>query len=181
VEMAIMRDDVRRAGEAGADGVVFGLLRPDGAIDLERTGELVELAGPMSTTFHRAFDMTADPLAALESLVELGLDRVLTSGQRPSAPEGADLLARLVERAGDRLVVMPAVGIDAANIAGLIRKTGASEYHVLAQRRVPSRMAFRNEAVFMGTEPDASEYETWRTDAAAIRAICEAAATCRKA
>ncbi len=176
VELDIMRSDVLRAGEAGADGVVFGILRPDGTIDLEHTGQLVELAGPMSTTFHRAFDMTADPYAALENLVELGVDRVLTSGQRPSAMEGADLLARLVKRAGDRLVVMPGVGIDAANIAELIQRTGALEYHVLARKRVSSLMAYRNPAVFMGTDPDSSEYVTSLTDVEGLRAICAAAA-----
>lgn len=176
VELDIMRGDVLRAGEAGADGVVFGILRSDGTIDMEQTGKLVELAGPMSTTFHRAFDMTADPYAALETLVALGIDRVLTSGQRPSAMEGADLLARLVGQAGGRLVVMPGVGIDAANIAGLIRRTGAPEYHVLAQKCIPSLMAFRNPTVFMGPDPDSSEYETHLADAEGIRAICAAAA-----
>ena len=175
VEMDIMRADVLRAGEVGADGVVFGILRPDGAIDLEHTGKLAELARPMSTTFHRAFDMADDPYAALENLMALGIDRVLTSGQRPSALQGVDLIARLVKRAGDRLVVMPGVGIDAANIAELIRKTGALEYHVLAQKRVPSPMTFRNPAVFMGADPDSAEYETWLTDAEGIRAICSVA------
>jgi copper homeostasis protein len=135
----------------------------------------MELAGDLSVTFHRAFDMTRDPMRALETLVDLGVGRVLSSGQRPSAIAGSELLARLVERAGDRIVVMPGVGIDAGNIAGLIRATGAREYHVYAPSRVPSAMRYRNEKVFMGSSPDHSEYEVEVTDSAAIQAICTAA------
>ena len=177
LELEIMKADLLVAKGLGADGVVFGILHTDGTIDVERSRELVELARPMSTTFHRAFDMTADPCAALEDLVRVGVDRVLTSGQRPSAMAGIELLARLVERAGDRIVVMPGVGIDASCIAELAAGTGAVEFHVLAQKSVQSSMVFRNDEVFMGSTPDLPEYEVFLTDADRIRAICTAVST----
>ncbi len=112
----------------------------------------------MSVTFHRAFDMTADPFAALEDLVALGVDRVLTSGQQSSAVAGADLIAELVRRAGDQIIIMPGVGIDETNIAGLISQTRAAEFHVLAERQVSSPMEFRNDEAFMGSDRRLSEY-----------------------
>ena len=175
LEFEIMKADVAAAREAGAHGVVFGILRADGAVNLEQVRELVHLAGPMKTTFHRAFDMCAEPFAALEDLVSLGIDRILTSGRRPSAMEGAELLARLVETARGRIVVMPGVGIDAGNIATLIRRTGAGDYHVLAERSVESGMVFRNPDVFMGSDPEQPEFVRPVTDSGRIRAIVEAA------
>ena len=174
LELEIMKADVEAAKTAGADGVVFGVLEADGAVNVEQSRQLVELAGPMKTTFHRAFDMCADPFAALESLVDLGVDRILTSGQRPSAMKGADLIGRLVEVACDRIIVMPGVGIDLRNIAKLIEMTGASEYHVLAERALSSGMVFRNPDVFMGSDPALPEFERPVCDREAIRAIVEA-------
>lgn len=174
LELDIMKRDVTAARNAGADGVVFGILKVDGSVNVEQTRQLVELAGPMSTTFHRAFDMCAGPFVAIEELIEIGIDRVLTSGQRPSAMAGAELIGQLVEAARDRIIVMPGVGIDATNIADLIRLTGAREFHVLAERRVDSGMAFQNPAVFMGTDPDQPEFVRPVTDRVAIRAIVDA-------
>ncbi len=179
LELEIMKADVVAARAAGADGVVFGMLRTDGAVNVEQTRELVELAGPMSTTFHRAFDMCADPVVALAELIALGIDRVLTSGQRPSAMEGAARLKELVDTARGRIVVMPGVGIDASNIADLIRRTGAGEYHVLAERRVVSGMVFQNPSVFMGSDPEQPEFERPVTDSEAIRATVEEASRAR--
>ena len=176
LEFEIMRTDVSRAKAAGADGVVFGILNSDGAIDMDRCGELTKLARTMGTTFHRAFDMTVDPFAALEDLIRLRIGRVLTSGQRPTALEGMELLARLVHAARARITIMPGVGIDETNISKLIRTTGAREYHVLAQRPSPSGMAFRNDQVFMGGDPEMSEYETLITDRVRLQAVCAAAA-----
>ena len=175
LEFDIMRADVAAARAAGADGVVFGLLRADGSVDVEQTRQLVDLAGPMSTTFHRAFDMCADPFAALEDLIALGIDRILTSGQRPSAMEGAPLIGKLVDAARARIVVMPGVGIDETNIGRLIDLTGVHELHVLAERPVDSDMEFRNPSVFMGTDPDQPEFERPVCDREAIRAIVDAA------
>jgi len=179
LELEIMKADVVAARAAGANGVVFGMLSPDGAVNVEQTRQLVDLAGPLSTTFHRAFDMCADPFAALEVLISLGIDRVLTSGQRASAAEGSALIAELVDSARGRIIVMPGVGIDAANIADLIRLTGAREYHVLAEHPVDSEMDFQNPHVFMGSDPAHPEFERPVTDSEAIRSIVEAASRAR--
>jgi len=179
LELDIMKADILAARAAGADGVVFGMLDPDGAVDVEQSRQLVELAGPMSTTFHRAFDMCADPLAALEDLISLDIDRVLTSGQRPSAMEGAKLIRELVDAARQRIIVMPGVGIDASNIAQLIGLTGALEYHVLAECRVDSDMVFRNPQVFMGSDPEQPEFEHPVCDSKAMRAIVDEASQAR--
>ncbi|MFO1060397.1 MAG: copper homeostasis protein CutC [Dongiaceae bacterium] len=113
-EFAVMETDVDTAREEGADGVVIGLLQPDGTIDAARSRALIERARPLSVTFHRAFDMTPEPFAALETLIGLGVDRVLTTGQEVSALEGLPLIVELVRRAGDRIIVMPG-GITARN------------------------------------------------------------------
>ena len=175
IEFETMKSDIIRARELGVDGVVFGFLDADGSVNKEQTQEMVELAGPMSTTFHRAFDMTADPFEALEDLVHLGVDRILTSGLRPSAVEGIELITRLVEKAANRIVVMPGVGVGRTNIEKLVKTTKAREFHVSSKKRVASLMRYKNEKVFMGSTPDPSEYETVVTDHEDIRAICEAA------
>jgi copper homeostasis protein len=172
LDFEIMKREIILCREMKADGVVFGILLPNGVIDVQRMAELIALAGPMSTTFHRAFDMTNDPMRALDDLITLGIDRVLTSGQRPSAMEGLDLIASLVRDAGDKIVIMPGVDINPDNVGELVRRTGASEFHVLAQKSCPSQMEFKNEAVFMGTEPDDNEYKVQVTDCKQIQLIC---------
>ena len=174
LEMEIMRHDLLQAWSMGVDGVAFGMLHPDGLIHREQVASLVDLAGRMSTTFHRAFDMCADPHRALEDLIELGVDRVLSSGQHASALEGAELLGELVEQARGRIIVMPGVGIDANNVAEVLRRTRATELHVYTETRRPSAMEHRNPAVFMGTDPDLDEHEVRLTDAQALAAIVEA-------
>lgn len=175
IEFEIMKYDVSIVKRLGADGIVIGILNTDGTIDIDRTQELVDLAWPMNVTFHRAFDMTADPFQAMETLIKLGIDRILTSGQRPSALAGIELISQLVQNAKDRIIIMPGVDIDETNIRELITKTGATEYHVLAQKRIESPMIFRNHKVFMGSNPDLPEYETFLTDSERISAICREA------
>lgn len=174
LEYDMMVHDIKVCKETGVDGVVIGILTIDGSVDLERSRYLVELARPMSVTFHRAFDMTADPFMALEDLKRLGVNRVLTSGQRPSAMEGRSLLKELVTAAGDDIIIMPGVGIDAANIRQLADETRAREFHVLAERTVHSQMQYKNPHVFMGSDPDLPEYSRPVTDWQQIRAICDA-------
>ncbi len=149
-ELAAMRLDVRIAKETGANGVVFGVLTPDGDVDVDRTRCLIEEARPLAVTFHRAFDMTRDPFAALDTLIGLGVDRVLTSGQEPSVLEGVDLLARLVERAAGRIIVMPGGGITERNVARIRAALPVPEMHFAGGEPVESRMRFRNPRVFMG-------------------------------
>ena len=169
-ELAGMRADVRAYREAGVDGVVFGLLHPDGTIDEARTAELIALARPCSVTFHRAFDRVRDPVAALDALIGLGVDRVLTSGLAPTAHEGAPLLRRLVDRAAGRIVILPAVGIRADNVAALVAATGVREVHATASATTESPMTYRNPEVYMGA-PGLEEYVRDVTDERAVRAM----------
>ena len=171
LEVEAMRHDIGVAKDLGADGVVFGLLSPDGTVDRDLTAGLIAAARPLSVTFHRAFDMTVDPFDALETLVELGVDRVLTSGQEGSALEGLELLAELIERAGERIVVMPGCGITPRNLPRLLRATGAREVHVVGTEATESPMQFRNPRCFMGTSLHTPEYHRQVTTAERIRAF----------
>lgn len=174
VELDVMERDIHVARDLGADGVVFGVLSPDGRVDEDATARLVAAAGSLSTTFHRAFDVARDPVEALDTLVQAGIDRVLTSGQAPSVVDGLDTLRLLREHAAGRIVVMPGCGIVPGNVARVVGETGASEIHVVGTKTVESPMVHRNPRVFMGTDEEASEYVRTVTDAAAIRALVAA-------
>lgn len=169
-EFGIMKHDIGVARELGADGVVFGILNADGSIDTVRMKTLIELARPMGVTCHRAFDMTNDPFTALEDLILLGVDRILTSGQRPTAPEGADLIRNLIVRAAGRIIIMPGSGVKEHNIIELARNTGATEFHIHLEKQEPSRMVFRQTSVYMG-KPGQSEFEHVLTDWQRIRTV----------
>jgi len=171
VEFEIMKLDIEMAKKLGADGVVIGILNPDGTIDRARTRELVELARPMNVTFHRAFDMARDPYQALADLVELGVDRVLTSGQEITAFEGLDLLASLVQQAGERIVVMPGGGIHERNIQRIVEQSGAREVHAAAPITIASAMEYRNPNCFMGGELRPPEFALEVTDPNRVRAM----------
>ncbi len=170
-EHQVMLEDVDTAKKLGADGVVVGILTASGEVDLSRTRELVERARPMSVTFHRAFDMTRDPFAALEALVGLGIDRVLTSGQEESAMEGLDLLRDLVSRASDRIVVMVCGNLTEKNIGRIAKETKAKELHVTGFVGVESGMTFRNPRVYMGGLLRPPEYTRSVTAAERISAL----------
>jgi copper homeostasis protein len=175
LEFDVMRLDVELARRLGANGVVFGILLPDGSVDTEHTGELIQLARPLSVTFHRAFDMTRDPYAALETLIGLGVDRILTSGQENSVLEGLDLIADLVQQAGDRIIIMPGAGITERNIAKIVAQSRAKEVHIYAPTTAESRMAFRNVRCFMGGELRPPEFALTVTDPDRIRTFLQAA------
>jgi copper homeostasis protein len=170
VEFAVMRHDVAQAKQLGADGVVIGILTSDGDIDVERTRALIELARPLSVTFHRAFDMARDPYRALEDLIGLGIDRILTSGQEPSVLEGLDLIAELVQLAGDRVIIMPGGGTE-RNIGKVVARSGVRELHVTGTTSVESPMRFRNARIFMGGELRPPEYTRATTDPEKISAL----------
>jgi copper homeostasis protein len=167
-EFAVMEADVRRARELGADGVVFGVLNRDGTVDRDRNARLRELAGPLNTTFHRAFDVTPDPFAALEEIRQLGIGRILTSGQAPNVWEGLDLIRALLGAAGEDLVIMPGAGLRPETIGAFREKSGAREFHMLIDREVPSRATFRRE-IPMGGGLLPPEYALRMTDAAGVR------------
>jgi copper homeostasis protein len=122
-------DDATLALEHGADGIAFGLLHSDRTIDAARTKQLLRLTTHRQSVFHRAFDLTPDPFAALETLIDLGVTRILTSGQQPAAPQGAALIAQLIDRAAGRIEILPASGIRPENAAALIAQTGATQLH----------------------------------------------------
>lgn len=135
-EVAIMLDDIRFCREAGANGVVVGALDANGQLDLDALSAFKSAAGEMELVCHRAFDFTPDPFAALEQLIELGFARVLSSGQADNAFSGRVMLGKLVDAAAGRISIMPGSGIDASNIAEIVRETGASEFHFTGKRKV---------------------------------------------
>lgn len=175
LEFQTMLEDVAECREIGVAGVVFGCLTAEGAYDEKRMKALREAAGPLSTTSHRAFDMTRDPEEAIEALVRCGIDRVLTSGQRDTALEGIDILARTVKAAAGRIKIMVCGGLDASNIAEVLQRSGADEAHFAALTTVPSHMGYRNPNVGMGGTAIEREFELTLTDVGAVRNTIAAA------
>lgn len=167
--------DVSMLKDLGVKGVVIGCLTADGKIDEVRMAELVAAARPMSVTCHRAFDMTVDPVEALEALIRCGIDRVLTSGQRNTGIEGIPVLKAAVEQAKGRIIIMGCGELDAGNIAQVRDATGLTELHFAALRTEPSGMAYRNPHVGMGGTDLDREYQNTVTDGAAVAATIQAA------
>jgi copper homeostasis protein len=168
-----MKLDIELWKQVGTDGVVIGLLHPDGTVDAVRTRALIELARPLSVTFHRAFDVSRDPFAALETLIELGADRVLTTGQEASPLEGLELIAELVRRAGDRIIIMPG-GVSERTVGRIVAGCGAREVHGYLPVTVEGRMIHRNTRVFMGGELRPPEYALTSVDAGRVAALTRA-------
>jgi copper homeostasis protein len=169
MEFEIMKSDIHFCGKTGCDGVVIGILNPDGTVDKVRNAELIQIAHQykMGVTFHRAFDRCVDLFDAMETIIELGCERILTSGGYDSAIEGAEVIRRLIEKADDRIIIMPGAGITPENISELIEKTEARELHGTFRNRYPSRMQFRN--VKLNRQND--EYELLLTDTEKIKRI----------
>jgi copper homeostasis protein len=143
-EFEIMMNDVALCRQIGCDGVVIGMLNPDATIDKKRCGKLVQLAYPLGVTFHRAFDYLRNPQQGLEDIIEIGCERILTSGQQPTAMEGWELIAQLIQQAADRITIMPGSGIRSYNIIELEQKTKAEEFHSSARTQSNSEMHFVN-------------------------------------
>lgn len=167
-EFEEMRSAVRMFRELGAEGAVFGVLKPDGRLDTARMALLKEAAGDMSVTLHRAFDVCSDPFDTLEEAVELGINTILTSGQKDTCTEGADLLRKLAEQSAGRIVIQAGSGVNADVIRNLYRRTEIRAYHMSGKVTLDSAMTYRKEGVHMGL-PSLSEYEIWRTDEKKIR------------
>lgn len=174
-EYRSMLADVIALRDLGVAGVVFGCLNADGTIDEQRMAELTEAAGPLAVTCHRAFDMTRDPIEALETLIRCKVGRVLTSGQRDTAVEGKSLLADLVQQAGDRIIILGCGALDLRNIAEVRKTTGLSEMHFAALKDVPSAMNYRNPHVGMGGSDLDREYRNTLTDTDLVAATIAAA------
>ncbi len=141
-EFEIMKNDIKMCKELGCEGIVIGLLNMDGTIDMTRTSELIEIAYPLEVTFHRAFDRCKDPFAALEELIEIGCQRILTSGQKPTVSEGVELIAELNKKADDRIIILPGSGVRKDNIKMLAEKTGCIEFHSSLRGKAKSPMQF---------------------------------------
>jgi copper homeostasis protein len=173
-EFEVMAEDVRTAKNLGANGVVIGCLTAAGDIDLERTRALIDLARPLNVTFHRAFDMCRDPKRALEDLIGLGVDRVLTSGQEATCLEGQDLIAELHRQAAGRIIILPGGGLTPRNIKRVVDATGVTEVHLSARATVQSAMLFRNHRCFMGGALRPPEFNWKATDETSVRAVVDA-------
>lgn len=167
-EFEVMKEDIKAFKETGINGIVFGILTPEGDVDVKRSKEIIELARPLAVTFHRAFDMTRDPYKSLEELIKLGVDRVLTSGQEATVPEGADLLEELVQIAGDRIIVMPGCGITERNFPKLRAKIKAKEYHIYLPYETTSKMKFHPGHIYMGGLLRQSEFTITHTSSSRV-------------
>ncbi len=143
-EFKIMKADVEMCKSLGCDGIVTGLLKKDGSVDKERCRELVVLAYPLGVTFHRAFDRTSNPFHALEDIIEIGCERILTSGQQPKAVDGIQILKELILQADERIIIMSGSGVNAENNISIAENTGATEFHSSAGMFAESKMHYTN-------------------------------------
>lgn len=173
-ELDVMQRDIATAKSLDVDGVVIGALTADGAVDVETTRAMIDAARPMKVTFHRAFDFARDQDVALDVLLELGVDRVLTSGGAATALEGAVSLKRLVQRAGDVLTILAGGSITAANVAEVVRASGVSEIHVRAAAPIESGMKYRRAGVSLGRAQVLADYERVATRADRMAQVAEA-------
>ncbi|HJC15536.1 MAG TPA: copper homeostasis protein CutC [Candidatus Fusicatenibacter intestinigallinarum] len=171
-EYAVIREEVKMYRQLGAEGVVIGILKQDGTLNMEQMEGLMREAEGMSVTLHRAFDVCADPFAALENAVKLGIDTILTSGQKNSCSEGAELLRKLEEQSAGRICIQAGGGVSADVIEALAPVTGIRAWHMSGKVTLDSRMQYRKEGVSMGL-PSLSEYDIYRTSAEKIRAAEE--------
>ncbi len=167
-EFSVMRDEVRRYRELGADGVVIGALRPDGTIDIDRLNILMEEAKGLSVTLHRAFDVCRDPFETLEQAISLGFATILTSGQKNSCIEGIALLKQLKEQANGRVHLMAGAGISAEFIPEIYKETGITHFHMSGKTVLDSPMIYRKEGISMGL-PGFSEFQIYRTKESFVR------------
>lgn len=173
LEFELMKEDVKVCKELNCDGVVIGILNADGTVDMDRCAELIALASPMKVTFHRAFDMTNDLFKALEDIISLDCERILTSGGKSSAISGASVISELIAKAKGRIIIMPGAGINTDNISELIKMTGATEFHASARSSVQSKMLFRNPGLNMGAEGDEFSYDL--TDGMTVKSLIDLA------
>lgn len=173
-EFDIMLRDTELARQAGADGIVIGILRPDATVDVERCRRLVDAARGLNVTFHRAFDWVADPLRALEDVIATGCNRILTSGQAPNALAGAPRIAELVKASRGRITLLVGGGVNERNVSEILRLTGATEVHGSLRGVQLTRMAVRPPDVSLGAPPDWPADAIPVADTTRIRAVRQA-------
>lgn len=180
-EFEVMREDVRRARELGADGVVLGILTAGGEVDAERTAQLVQAARPMKVTFHRAFDISANLDRALEDIIATGADRVLTSGGERLGVRGAATLAHLVAAAGKRIIILGAGGIRHSNVRGFVLRAGVREIHTSLRSRAVMTVQARHADQILGANSNgASRYMVRENDVLRFRSALDAIAAKRE-
>jgi copper homeostasis protein len=177
-EIDVMEHDIVVAKERGANGIVLGMLKVDGDVDVEGTRRLVDVCVPLGVTFHRAFDMSADLFRSLREVCDAGVRRVLTSGGKQTAAEGAEVLAGLVKAANGAPVIVAGSGIDETNVGALIEKTGVRQIHATLRTMVPSRMQHQNGGVSMGASKG-MEYQRLVADEHKVRSLLQAALKAR--
>lgn len=170
-EFHSMKRDIYQCQRISVDGIVFGILNADGTLDKKRCKELIEKARPLKVTCHRAFDMTRDPFEALEDCIEVGFDRILTSGHRTTACLGADLIGELIKKSNGRIAIMPGSGVNENTVEDIVRTTGAKEIHFSATAFRDSAMQYRNPSIAgMGSE-EGSEFKYRTVDPQRVRAM----------
>lgn len=167
---AIISDVAACAASPYVDGIVIGALTPEAEIDMDLCRRCVEVAKGKSLTFHRAFDLCREPMKALEQIIEMGFDRILTSGCGATAMEGAEMLSRLHKAADGRLIILGASGVSSSNAAALLDATGLNELHASARRPMASQMKWRHEGVAMGA-PGSDEYSRMVTSEDEVKAM----------
>jgi len=146
-EFEIMKTDVAICRQLDCDGIVFGILTKEGKVDIKRCRELIESAYPLEATFHRAFDRVVNPFDALEEIIGLGFERILTSGLKPEAIESTDILSQLIKQSGERIIIMPGSGVNIKNIISIAESTGAKEFHSRAASFTESKTQYQNPAM----------------------------------
>lgn len=174
LEIKSMLKDIEMCRKLNVDGVVLGVLNSSGNINVSAMNELMSASNGMSVTFHRAFDMSHDPHTALEQIINLGCDRLLTSGQRSTAEEGIPLLKKLNEQAGNRIILLAGSGVNETNIQKIASETDISEFHFSAREKQESQMAYRNPSVSMGGTVHINEYQNVYTSARKVNATIQA-------
>jgi copper homeostasis protein len=176
IEFEIIKADVQNCIDLGCDGIVIGILNADGGIDKARCAQLVQMAtkAGLGVTFHRAFDLCNDMNKALEEIIEMGCERILTSGGKSTAMEGANVIAHLIERAAGRIIIMPGSGVDEHTVADLVHFTKANEVHSSARNPVKSKMQYHNDHIILSRDM-LDENSILMTDAKKVKRIIELA------
>ncbi|XP_078312447.1 copper homeostasis protein cutC homolog isoform X2 [Crassostrea virginica] len=179
-EIEVMEKDVVDLKSSGADGFVFGFLNENGRVDKELCSKILELIKPLPATFHRAIDMTSDILQSLDEVVDLGFQRVLTSGGSSSALEGLPMIQQMMDTAKDRICVMPGGGINSGNLERILNGSGAKEFHGSARSSIPSRMEYQREGISMGISLCPPEFSVKVTNKDKVHNLVQKGLACSK-
>ena len=171
LEFEVMKNDIEVCKELNVDGVVLGILNQDGNIDIKRTRELVELAGDMEVTFHRAFDLSRDPVDCLEQVIDTGAARVLTSGWNQNVDLGLDTLRKLNKQSDSRIIILAGGGVNKGNIQGIIEQVGLKECHFSAKRPMENKRVFINEPHSSFKETNSPENECYEVDELKVKEL----------